>query len=669
MRTTAIALLLFALALPPAYGADSGIDRSTMDTSVRPQDDFYAYVNGTWLKSFEIPADKSAYNAFTRVYDKAEQDLRVIIEGAGASTGAVKGSDLQKVGDMYRSFMDSARVEQLGVTPVRKELDAIGASKDKKALARVAGGLVPAGVNGPFLFFVEQDEKNSLQYIVAFYQSGLTLPDRDYYLKDVPRFTEIRGKLRTHAEKMFALAGYGNPAARAEHVIAIENDLAKAQWSQVESRDRIKTYNKMSAAAFRALAPSFDMTAFSAAAGLSADSVRIYQPSYYRELDGIWKKHPLEAWKSYYQWRLLKDAAPYLSSPFAAENFDFSGRTLRGAQENRPRWKRGVSAVETALGEPLGRMYVEKHFSPAAKERMVRLVENLKVAFRERIDGLEWMSTATKAKAQEKLSRFTAKIGYPDRWRDYSALEIRPDDLTGNLRRSREMEHRRELAKLGKPIDRSEWFMTPQTVNAYYNPSMNEIVFPAAILQPPFFSMEADDAVNYGGIGAVIGHEITHGFDDEGRRSDGDGNLVEWWTPKDGEEFERRAKVMVEQYNGFSPIDTMKVNGELTLGENIADLGGLTVAYHAYLRSLAGKPAPEVDGFKGEQRVFFGWAQVWCGKYRDDALRMQLVSDPHSPGRYRVNGVVANMPEFYRAFSVGTGDKLFRPDAERVRIW
>jgi predicted metalloendopeptidase len=398
-------------------------------------------------------------------------------------------------------------------------------------------------------------------------------------------------------------------------------------------------------------------------------NVRVYQPSYLQSFGQLFRSASFDQWKDYYTWRLLTASAPYLSSDFARENFNFFSKTLQGVEEQRPRWKRGVSLVQRSLGFMLGKVYVEKHFKPEAKQRMVTLVKNLRVAFKERIDGLEWMGDATKEKAHAKLKKFSTKIGYPDVWRDYAKLEINPDDLIENVRKSGEFETQRQLDKLGKPIDREEWGMTPQTVNAYYSPTMNEIVFPAAILQPPFFNLAADDAVNYGGIGAVIGHELSHGFDDQGRKYDGEGNLTDWWTEEDGKEFERRADVMVAQYDAYNPIDTMKVNGRFTLGENIGDLGGLTIAYHAYQNSLDGKEAPVIDGMTGDQRFFLGWAQVWARKYRDDEIRRRLVVDPHALSQYRANGIVSNMPEFYEAFDVKEGDPMYRTEDIRVKIW
>jgi len=571
---------------------------------------------------------------------------------------------------MYLSFLDSTRIEELGVIPIQNDIELINNLQSKEELAKHFAALDKQQVGGTFFAFVGQDAKNTTQYIINFYQDGLGLPDKSYYFSDNDKFIDIRVKYIEHIEKMFNLAGVEDPAAKAKTIMKMETEIADNQWTRVENRDRNKTYNKYAFADFDKEIGEFSLAAFATESGFgSVDSVRVYQPSYFKALGDIFGKYSLDDWKTYASWNLIHDAAPYLSTDFVDENFDFFSKTLSGVQENRPRWKRAVSSVEGVLGEVVGKLYVDKHFKPQAKERMVTLVENLRTAFRERINGLEWMSAETKEKALAKLEKFNAKIGYPDKWKDYSSLEIEADDLVGNMKRSALVEHERQLNKLGKPIDRDEWHMTPQTVNAYYSSTMNEVVFPAAILQPPFFNMEAEDAVNYGAIGAVIGHEFTHGFDDQGRKSDGDGNLNDWWTEDDGKQFEERSHVMVEQYNQFNPIDTMHVNGKLTLGENIADLGGLTIAYYAYKNSLADKESPVIDGFTGEERFFLGWAQFWARKYRDETLRQRLLTDPHSPSEYRVNGIMVSMPEFYEAFSVSEQDGMYLAADKRVKVW
>jgi predicted metalloendopeptidase len=663
----AFALALFSCQKAPM---ESGIDLTMMDTSVRPQDDFYNYMNGTWLKTFEIPADKSNYGSFTKVYDKTEKDLLAIIEEAADAPEKEPGSDIQKVGDMYLSFMDSTRAEELGVSPIENDLAAIQQVQSKDELVTLAASMEKVGVPNTFILFIDQDAKDATQYIVNFYQGGLGLPDRDYYLLDNQKLREVRSKYLTHREKMFTLAGIDGGAEKAEQIMSIEKELATHHWTRVENRDRNKTYNKFALADLDASMPAFDLQGFAAESGFgSIDSLRVYQPSYFTAFNKVFASVSLDEWKTFLTWKVLTRWAPYLNSELVDEDFAFFRHTLRGVEENRPRWKRGVSAARGTLAEILGRIYVERHFKPEAKERMVTLVDNLQLAFGERIKTLDWMGDATKERALEKLYKFKAKIGYPDKWKDYSKLEIKPDDLVGNLKRSRIVEHERELAKLGKPVDRDEWFMTPQTVNAGYVPNMNEVIFPAAILQPPFFNMDADDAINYGAIGAAIGHEMTHGFDDQGRKSDGDGNLTDWWTDEDAKEFEKRAEVLVEQFNGYNPVDTFHVNGRLTLGENIADLGGLTIAYMAYKNSLDGDEAPVIEGFTGDQRFFLGWAQVWARKYRDETLRERLLTDPHSPSRYRVVGIVSNMPEFYAAFDVKETDPMHRDQSERAKVW
>ncbi len=648
----------------------SGIDKTMMDTSVKPTEDFYAYMNGTWLKEFEIPADKSNYGSFTKLADEAKINLRKIIEEAANTKNKPAGSSAQKVGDMYVSFMDSAKIEELGVSPLQEEFDKIAAIKDRDGLVKHVAYLASVGVAGPFIHFVGQDGKNSSQYIVNIYQTGIHLPDRDYYLKDDERNKGIRAKYLAHIEKMFNMAGIENGAAKARTILDIETKIAQGHWTRVENRNPVKTYNKLALADLDKMMPNFNWALYAKEAGFPGeDSLRVYQPTYLEAVDKVLGDVSLEDWKTFYTWNVLTNAAVYLSQNFVDENFDFFSKTLRGTEENRPRWKRAVSSVEGSLGEIVGKLYVERHFKPEAKKRMLHLVNNLKASLKERINGLEWMSAETKVKAQEKLSKFTTKIGYPDKWKDYSALEIKSDDLLGNLTRSSIVEYNRNMDKLGKPIDRTEWGITPQTVNAYYSPSKNEIVFPAAILQPPFFNMDADDAVNYGGIGAVIGHEITHGFDDSGRQYDGDGNLKDWWIKEDADKFIKRANVMVKQYNAYNPIDTMHVNGKFTLGENIADIGGLTVSYYAYQKSLNGKEAPVIDGFTGDQRFFLGWAQIWARKYRDEALRNRLLTDPHSPSQYRTNGITSDMVEFYNAFGVKEGDGMYRKEEDRVKIW
>lgn len=664
------ALLVAACGGPESQRAQGlGIDVANFDTSVRPQDDFFRYVNGTWLENTKIPADRSNYGSFTQLFDEAEASLKEIIEEAAAAK-AEPGSDEQKIGDLYRSFMNADEVERRGLTPLAAEFERIDGLASHADVVSYFGYAQTAGVQSPLGLFVDQDAKHSTEYIAYLTQSGLGLPDRDYYFNEDARFVEIRAKYLEHVQRMFELAGLESPAASARAVVDLETRMARSQWTRVQNRDRDSTYNKVDFAAAAGLAPGLGWRAFFAAAGLpGVEDFIVRQPSYVQALDGIVAGTPVERWRTYLRWKLLDAWAPDLPQRFVDADFDFYGRTLRGTEENRPRWKRGVGRVQGAMGELVGKIYVERHFQAEKKARMDELVGNLREAFRQAIDELAWMGDETKAQAYIKLDKFVAKIGFPDEWKDYSALQVWDDDLIGNLMRSNAVEYDRMIQKLGKPLDRGEWFMTPQTVNAYYNPPMNEIVFPAAILQPPFFNVDADDATNYGAIGAVIGHEFSHGFDDQGRKSDGDGNLRDWWTEQDAAEFERRADGLVAQYAAFNPIDDMHVNGEFTLGENIGDLAGLTMAYRAYRLSLGGEEAPVIDGFTGDQRFFLGWAQVWRRKYRDDELRRRLVTDPHSPSQYRTNGIVSNMPAFYRAFDLKEGDGMYRAPEDRVQIW
>ncbi len=650
----------------------SGIDTQFIDTSVRPQDDFFTYLNGKWLKSTEIPADKASWGTFMALRDDAQTHLRGIIEAAQKDTHKKQGTDVQKIGDLYASFMDEARLEKLGTKPLAGELQRIRSLKDKKGVPELVAHLSKIGVATPYGIRVGQDARASTKYATYVGQGGLGMPDRDYYLKlDDKRMLDARTKYEAHVAQILGLAGEKNAAEQARAIVAFETELAKVQWTKVENRDPVKRYNKMSVAELGALTPGYDWNAALAAAGVGnkLDYIIVAQPSYLTGFNEVLAKTDLATLKSYFEWQLLREYSPYLSRAFVDANFAFYGTALTGVTENRPRWKIGVSTVEGALGEAVGRQYVGKYFPAERKARMEELVKNVLAAYKQSIDGLDWMTPATKVEAQAKLAKFTPKIGYPNKWRDYSKLTIRSDDLVGNVRRAAEFGYNRNIAKLGKPIDREEWGMTPQTVNAYYSSSMNEIVFPASILQPPFFDMRADDAVNYGAIGAVIGHEIGHGFDDKGSQSDGEGNLRDWWTKEDRAAFQARADMLVKQYNGYSPIPGYNVNGELTLGENIGDNSGLAIAYKAYKISLNGKPAPVIDGLTGDQRFFMGFGQVWRSKMREAQQIVQVKTDPHSPGQFRANGTVMNHPAFYEAFGVKEGDKMYLPPKDRVTIW
>ncbi len=645
-----------------------GFDVANMNQDTRPQDDFYRYVSGSWLDRTEIPADKSNYGSFTQLGDDSEKAVRAIIEESAAASDAQPGSDTQKVGDFYNAFMDTETVDAKGLDPLKAEFDRIEAINAVDDIIAYIGHSQVIAVPNPFLMFISQDSKDTTRYLPFLHQSGLGLPDRNYYLDD--QHAEVRDKYQAYVAKMFDLADLENGAEAGNMILALETRLAEVQWTRVEVRDRDKRYNKFTVESANELTPGFDWAVFLQATGIDAGTEFIvWQPSYMQGMATILGDTPIDDWKTYFTFKLIDGFAQYLPDAFVLASFDFNNRTLQGIEEIRPRWKRAVASTNGAIGEITGRLYVDRHFNPDSKARMDELVGNLSAAFRMAIDELEWMSDETKAEAQGKLAKFTTKIGYPDEWRDYSALTISGDNLIGNVMLANEFEHNRNNNKLGKPIDRGEWLMTPQTVNAYYLPPMNEIVFPAAILRPPFFNVEADDAVNYGGIGAVIGHEFSHGFDDQGSKSDGDGNLRNWWTDQDAAEFKARTAKLVAQYNAYSPLPDQHVNGELTLGENIGDLAGLTMAYKAYKLSLNGEEAPVIDGYTGDQRFFFGWAQVWRRKYREAELTRRLNVDPHSPSEYRVIGILSNMPEFYKAFDVQDGDTMYIAPENRVKIW
>jgi putative endopeptidase len=650
----------------------AGIALEYVEPAVRAQDDFFQHLNGKWLKTVEIPADKSSWGAFYKLHDDTQPQLRAIIERSSAVKNARAGSEEQLIGDFFASYMDEARLEKLGIAPLKGELDKIAAIKDKTELPATFARLGRLGVTVPFGFYIHQDAKDSTKYVADLYQGGLGMPDRDYYLKaDDAKLADTRAKYQQHVEKMLALSGDKNASANAKAIVDLETELARVQWTKVENRDPVKTYNKVELAKLAELAPGYDWSAWLNEAGIGGktDYVIVSQPSYLKGMAEIVNRVPLETWKVYLQQHLVNGYASYLSKAFVDQRFAFHGTTLSGAPKLEPRWKRGVSTVEGALGDAVGKLYVKEHFPAERKARMETLVKNLLEAYRQSIDTLDWMSPATKKEAQAKLAKFNPKIGYPNKWKEYASLSVKRDDLVGNVMRSREVEYNRELNKLGKPIDRDEWMMTPQTINAYYNPELNEIVFPAAILQPPFFDMAADDAVNYGAIGAVIGHEISHGFDDQGSQYDGDGNMRNWWTEDDGKRFAEKTKVLVQQYASYSPLPGYNVNGELTLGENIGDNSGLAIAHKAYKLSLKGKKAPVINGLSGDQRFYMGWGQVWRAKMREPAQINQVKTDPHSPAQFRANGTLKNQPGFYEAFGVKEGDKMYLAPKDRVIIW
>lgn len=647
----------------------TGIDLSAVDNNVRAQDDFFRHVSGTWLTNTEIPADKSRYSMFNVLYDDTQKNLKALIQQA-AESNASAGSNDQKLGDMYNSYMNEELANELGISPLQSELDGIAKVANHSQAAEKMGELYGLGIESPFGFFVYPDAKDPNTYGMWIYQSGLTLPDRDYYFSEEEKYQNFRAAMLQYITDILATAGHADAAKAAENVMAFETRIAQAHIDKVASRDAEKNYNMRSADQVRELLKGFDWNAYAKGGGLTGvDKIIVRQLPYFEVMGQLLADTDVQTLKDYMSYKLVDTYAPRMSSDLVNLSFDFHSKTLNGVPENQPRWKRSVASTSNVLGEVLGQQYIKRHFTPEAKAKMDQLVQNLIKAYGESIKGLDWMTDATKKAALEKLHKFTPKIGYPDKWRDYSSLEIKADDLVGNYKRYNKFEQDYYVSKIGQPVDPTDWGMTPQTINAYYSPTRNEIVFPAGILQPPFFNMEADDAVNYGAIGAVIGHEIGHGFDDQGSKYDGDGNLRSWWTEEDRVAFEKRGKKLVEQFNAFEPIEGVNVNGELTLGENIGDLAGITIGLKAYLMSLEGKEAPVIDGLTGVQRVFMGYAQVWRGKYREDALRARLLSDPHSPGEYRVNGIVPNVDAFYEAFDVKEGDGMYIKPEDRVRIW
>lgn len=647
----------------------SGVLLQNMDTTIAPGDNFTSFVNGTWVKNTPIPADKSSYGIGHLLNDKAQEDVKAIIE-ASAAGNFDQGSEQQKIGDLYESYMNMKVRDSIGIAPLQPDFRRIDAIANAKDLAAYFAYANKSGNMVPFSIGVTEDFKDPKQYMLYTWQGGLGLPDREYYSKMDDKSVELRSKYVNHISTMLQLAGIEGSQEKAKQIMALETQLASQHMKKEETRNMLGLYNKYAIMDLNTLMADFDWnTLISEAGAKNQDSVVVTQVAYTRALNNIMKNTPLSTWKTYLKWSLVNGSASALNSELDKQNFEFYSKTLYGTQEQRPQWRRAVDVVNGNLGEMVGKVYVDKHFSPEAKERMLTLVGNLLKAYESSIKELDWMSEETKVQALDKLSKFTPKIGYPDKWRDYSDLRIVRNDLYGNMQRSTAFEYNRMINKLGTPVDREEWGMTPQTVNAYYNPPLNEIVFPAAILQPPFFDMDAEDAVNYGAIGAVIGHEIGHGFDDQGSTFDGDGVMRNWWTEKDQQEFKKRTGALVAQYNEFKVFPDLNVNGDFTLGENIGDLGGLSIALKAYKVSLNDKSAPVLDGYTGEQRVFIGWGQAWLSKAREEALRNQVSTDPHSPAKFRVNGVVRNIPEFYTAFHVAPSDSLYLAPEKRVKIW
>lgn len=647
----------------------SGIILEHIDTSVKPGDDFFKYANGKWLDTVEIPEDKASLGSFQILHDEAQENVMAIIKNS-AEGDFKKGSNEQKVGDLYNAYTNMEARDKAGIEPLVPELEKIDAIQNQEQLARYFAYAIKHSLGTPFALAQFVDFKNPESYMIYSWQAGLALPDREYYTSDEGSYQEIREKYQKHVAKMLTLTGIENPEKSAEIILDLETELASYHMKKEKTRDMVALYNKVPVAELSELMPKFNWTALLQELELTGlDGVVVTQMDYMRNLDDVIADTPLDAWKIYLKWMAIHQGATLLTTELDNANFEFFSKVLYGVEEQRPRWRRGVNLVNQHLGEVIGEVYVKEHFPPAAKERMLELVDNLLKAYEISIKELTWMSDETKKEALDKLSKFTPKIGYPDKWKDYSQLNISESDLIGNIKRSNELQWQQVLEKQPGPVQKHEWNMTPQTVNAYYNPPANEIVFPAGILQPPFFNMEAENAVNYGGIGAVIGHEIGHGFDDAGSTFDGDGVLRNWWTEKDKEEFKKRTQQLVDQYNKFQPLEDLNVNGEFTLGENIGDLGGISIALKAYELALDGKEAPVLDGYTARQRIFLGYAQVWATVMRDETLRNQISTDPHSPAEYRVNGALPNVPEFYQAFDVKEGDAMYLAPEDRVKIW
>ncbi|NOU50044.1 M13 family metallopeptidase [Pseudoalteromonas sp. JBTF-M23] len=651
-----------------ASNVQSGIETQNFDPSVRAQDDFFRHVNGKWLNDTQIPNDKSAWGSFYKLADDSDKAVNALIQDAKEGV-AEPGSSAQKIGDFYASFMAEQQLNELGFEPIQPLLKKIASVQNYQQLSALMGDLSRYNVTVPVGLAVIPDGKDATKNALYMWQSGIGMPDRDYYLKDDKKSVELRAAYLAMVTEKLQLIGEPQAQKKAKAILELETKIAKIMWDRTKTREVSLIYNPQSTAQWDKNLGQLDWQKFAQTLELPhMDKVIVSQPSFFEGLGELFAQVSVADWKDYLTYQTVNEFSNLLSEPFAKSHFEFYSKTLRGVTEQQARWQRGVRLTSGTLGEEVGKLYVQKHFSPEAKARMEELVKNLIAAYRISIDGLDWMSDETKQAAQEKLSKFRYKIGYPNKWREYN-FEIKADDLVGNVMRAAEFESKRQISMIGKPVDKEQWEMTPQTVNAYYHPLKNEIVFPAAILQPPFFNMQADDAVNYGGIGAVIGHELGHGFDDQGAQFDGDGNLRNWWHEEDLAKFKTRGDALVEQFDSYQPFDDANVNGRLTLGENIGDLGGLTVAYKAYQLSLQDKPRQVLDGYTPEQRFFIGYAQVWRAKIREEALRERLVTDNHSPAEYRANGSLTNFTPFYEAFALKEGDKLYKPANERVKIW
>lgn len=650
----------------------SGITVSNLDQKISPRQDFYAYVNGNWIKNVEIPGDMPSWGTFVELRELSVKQIHTIVEELSQKQLSPNSVDY-KVATLYAGFMNEAALEQAGLQPLQADFDRIQAVKTKKEFAQLVAYFNMIGVSSPLNGSVIQDLKQSDQHIAAFFQSGLGLPDRDYYLKDEEKLKTIRSQYVAYIEKMLSLSGDTQAAAHAKQIFDLETQIATLHWDNVENRNIEKMYNKFKFKDLKKTMPNFDWTTYLKATGIQKKSVEkdllLAQLSYFQGLDQLLATTPLDTWKIYYNFHLLNAHAPYLSQAYDQAKFEFYSKNLRGVTEQRERWKRGVDLVNGVLGEAVGQVYVSKHFTEDKKQRMQELVSNLMQTFDQSIQDLNWMSDTTKAEARHKLSKMKVKIGYPNQWEDYSQLVIKDQGLIANLHSAAQHAYQENIKKLGEPVDLEEWSMTPQTVNAYYSPMKNEIVFPAAILQPPFFNMDADDAVNYGAIGGVIGHEISHGFDDKGSSFDADGNMRNWWTDEDHKKFKEKTQALIDQYSQYEVLPGLFVNGALGIGENIADNSGMAVAYKAYQLSLKGKPAPVIDGLTGDQRFFMGWAQGWRAKDRPEFLLERIKNGPHSPNMVRGNGAVVNQDSFYEAFGVKEGDKMYLDEAKRVKIW